>query len=338
MRRRRWLDPHLTICLLVLATCTGADDGGVVIDPLPEVRPLLLVVNKSEGTLSIIDPATRTELRRVPTGFMPHEVTASPDGRTAYVTDYGSGPSPGNTVTVIDLVAGRAIRTISLGSHTRPHGIVWEATEGRLWVTTEGSAHIVAIDPQTASIDRVIRTDQEITHMVAAVPARRLLVTTNIGSNNATVVDALADRVVAHVPTGAGAEGIDVAPNGRFAYVTNRADGTLTEFDVTSQEVTRTLNVGLFPIRVKVRPSGGELLVTNASGNEVVAVDLETWTVVRRLATGAVPIGLLITPDDRTAYVASTQNDRIDIVDLAQWRIIGALAVGTEPDGLAWVQ
>jgi len=338
MRRRNPIHCCLILGLASAVTCRTADDIGPFADPLPDVRPLLLVVNKSESTLSIIDPATRTELRRVPTGSMPHEVAASPDGRTAYVTDYGSGPSPGNTLTVVDLEAGRATRTISLGSHTRPHGIAWEATESRLWVTTEGSAHIVAIDPQTASIDRVIRTDQEITHMVAAVPARRLLVTTNIGSNNATVVDALADRVVAHVPTGAGAEGVDVAPDGRYAYVTNRADGTLTEFDVISQQVTRTLNVGLFPIRVKVRPSGGEALVTNASGNEVVAVDLATWTVVRRLATGAVPVGLLITPDDRTAYVASTLNDRIDVIDIAEWRIIGTLTVGNEPDGLAWVQ
>ncbi len=45
----------------------------------------------------------------VPTGYALHEVAVSLDGRFAYVSDYGTGPQPGNTVTIIDLDAARLL-------------------------------------------------------------------------------------------------------------------------------------------------------------------------------------------------------------------------------------
>ncbi len=41
---------------------------------------LLLVVNKGESTLSVVDLAEGREVGRVPTGYAPHEVAVSPDG------------------------------------------------------------------------------------------------------------------------------------------------------------------------------------------------------------------------------------------------------------------
>src|SRR6516162_9008881 len=63
----------------------------------------LLVVNKSESTLALVDPATLTVIAKVPTGFTPHEVTAR--GGTAYVSNYGTGPQPGHSLTIVDLRA-----------------------------------------------------------------------------------------------------------------------------------------------------------------------------------------------------------------------------------------
>src|SRR5439155_20994664 len=42
--------------------------------------PALLVLNKEENTLAIVDPATKMVVGRVPTGEAPHEVTVSADG------------------------------------------------------------------------------------------------------------------------------------------------------------------------------------------------------------------------------------------------------------------
>ena len=53
----------------------------------------LLVLNK-EGTLAIVDPATKKILGTVRVGEQPHEVEVSTDGKLAFVSNYGTGPRP----------------------------------------------------------------------------------------------------------------------------------------------------------------------------------------------------------------------------------------------------
>src|SRR5437667_11903086 len=83
----------------------------------------LLVLNKSESTLAIIDPATLKVLARVPTGEAPHEVAASADGRLAFVSNYGTADRPGNTISVIDIAARKEFKRVDLSPLIRPHGI-----------------------------------------------------------------------------------------------------------------------------------------------------------------------------------------------------------------------
>lgn len=298
--------------------------------------PFLLVVNKSSSTLSLVDPTSGTAVRTFDTGFAPHEVAVSQDGRFAYVTDYGTGNQPGNTLTVVDLQSLAVVRTISLAPHTRPHGVA-VASDGTLWVTTEGSAHVLHVDPEAGEILEAFETGQRVTHMVEIAEAAGRVVTANIGSGTATIVDPASGSVV-HVETGAGSEGLAVHPDGLRAFVTNRSAGTLVELDLATGTITRSMEVGEFPIRVKVRPGGDELLISNSRGNEVVAVDPVSWEVVRRLPVGSAPIGILITPDDKVAYVANTADDKLTVIDLVNWEVVGEVITGDEPDGMAWVE
>ena len=327
MRARvpRWVP--IVSGMLLLAGIAGVRDAAA---------QRLVVVNKSASTLSVVDLPSRREVAMAPTGFAPHEVAVSVDARYAFVSDYGTGERAGNTVTVIDLATAAALGTIDLGEHTRPHGIV-VAGDGTVWVTTEGSRHVLQLDPAARRVVRAVRTGQEVTHQVVVVDAADRVYTANIGSGTVTAIDAGSGVVLGHVPTGAGAEGIAVSPDGTKVYVANREAGTLSEVDVATNRVVRSLAVGDFPIRVKVRPDGREALVSNARGNEVVAVDLGRWVVDRRLAVGAMPVGILITPDNRTAYVANTQDDKISVIDLVHWRLDGEIVAGDEPDGMAWV-
>src|SRR5438477_8734759 len=91
MKRMLWA---VLLILLAIAEVQAAETPS----------PALLVLNKEENTLAIVDPATRRVVGRVPTGEAPHEVAVSADGRLAFVANYGS-QNAGNTISVIDLVA-----------------------------------------------------------------------------------------------------------------------------------------------------------------------------------------------------------------------------------------
>src|ERR1700674_5639585 len=80
----------------------------------------LLVLNKDENALAIVDPVAMRVVGRVPTGEGPHEVTASSDGKFAFVANYGAR-NPGNTISVIDIAAQKELRRVDLGPLRRPH-------------------------------------------------------------------------------------------------------------------------------------------------------------------------------------------------------------------------
>ena len=84
-------------------------------------RTSLLVLSKHDHTLAIVDPANLRVVARVPVGDDPHEVIASGDGHTAYVSNYGFGAF--HTLAVVDLVAQHEAPLIDLGALRGPHGL-----------------------------------------------------------------------------------------------------------------------------------------------------------------------------------------------------------------------
>jgi DNA-binding beta-propeller fold protein YncE len=69
----------------------------------------LLALSKRNHTLAIVDPATLQVIARLPVGPDPHEVMASSDGRTAYVSIYGGGRY--HALSVLDLIGRRRCPT-----------------------------------------------------------------------------------------------------------------------------------------------------------------------------------------------------------------------------------
>jgi len=93
----------------------------------------LLVLNKEDATLAIIDPASGKILGTVPVGQGPHEVVASTDGKWAFASNYGTGPAPGHTISMIDLAAKKELRRIDVTPLSRPHGLAF--VNGKLYFT-----------------------------------------------------------------------------------------------------------------------------------------------------------------------------------------------------------
>src|ERR1700733_14504917 len=89
----------------------------------------LLALSKADHTLAIVDPVTLKVVARVPVGDDPHEVIASSDGKTAYVSIYGGGSL--YELNVIDLVAQKALPNIDTQPFMGPHGITF--VDGKVW-------------------------------------------------------------------------------------------------------------------------------------------------------------------------------------------------------------
>jgi YVTN family beta-propeller protein len=340
----------LALAMLLAMTACGVARGG---QDVGNQTDRLLVVNKGESTLSVVDPATGREIARVPTGYAPHEVAVSPDARWAVVTNYGTGPQPGNTLSVIDLAALEVTATIDLGEQTRPHGIAWLPDGRRVVVTTEGNQTLTLVDVTAGTVEAAIPTGARISHEVAVTPDGRRAFVANIGSGSVTAIDLQGRSVIRSIPTGQGAEGVAVRPDGLEVWVTNRAENSITILDTRTLEVLATLESTDFPIRVAFTPDGRRSMVTNARSSELRVFDAVTRTTQAVVAIqpplveaapqviafegSAVPIGIVSDPPGRRAFVAAASADVVVVVDLDRGLVERLIPVGREPDGLAWV-
>ena len=306
----------------------------------------LVVLNKAEASASLVDGDTGRELARVATGAGPHEVAVSPDGLTAVVANYG-GRAAGHTLTVIDVPGGRARATIDLDEYHRPHGIQFLPDGKRVIVTVEVEQSVIIVDIESRTVETAIRTDQNVSHMLVLSPNGDRVYVTSIGSGSLTVIDAPRREVIATIPTGGGAEGLDISPDGREVWVANRQSGTLSIIDTQTLEVVGTLRCSGFPLRVKITPDGAHVLVSVAHAGDVRVFDTATREEIKQISMedkgaedergeGPVPIGIQIDPAGRYAFIANAYADDVAVLDLATWKIHGRLTAGKEPDGLGY--
>jgi YVTN family beta-propeller protein len=322
--------------------------GMLVMAALPAevaMADVLIVLNKSEHEAALVDPASLAVQAKLPTGRGPHEVAVSPDGRLAFVSNYGvygvfregqQQSEPGNTLTVLDLER-RVVRdTFDLGTYSRPHGIVVSRDGSRLWVTCEGSKAVLEVEAAGGAILKAWDTAQEVSHMVVATPDERKLYVANIRSGSVTVIER-ASGAVKSLPTGDGAEGIDVSPDGREVWVTNRGANTISVVSVAHDSVTASFESGgTMPIRAKFTPDGRQVWVSNARSSSVTVFEAARRSLLGTIAVGAVPVGIQMAPDGKRAFVACTNDDVVKEMDVRARKVKRDLKPGREPDGMAW--
>lgn len=322
---QRWSVLSLAL-LLVVGMCEAASSA----------EPFLIVLNKSDNTASLVDPATLEVRINLPTGRAPHEAAASPDGRFVYVANYGR-ETDGNTLTVIDVAARKVAGTIDLGDFKRPHGIRVSRDGRTLWVTCEANQAVLGIEAATGKIVENYGTGQRVSHMLVPSHDEQKLYVASIGSGTVTVIDRKT-RQVESLPTGAGAEGIDISPDGKFVWIANRSANTISVLDTATETIVTNLKAGgEMPIRVKFTLDGKEVLVSNARSNTVSVFDAVRREEIAKIQTGFSPVGILVAPDGRRAFVANTESNQVFVLDIKQRRVIGTFHAGTEPDGMAWV-
>jgi YVTN family beta-propeller protein len=278
-----------------------------------------------------VDPATNKVLGKVPTGNGPHEIACSTDGKTAFVANYGTGPSPGGTISVIDVVNQREIRKVDLSPLQRPHGL-WFA-DGKVYFTAEANRVVGRYDPVANKIDWIMGTGQGSTHMVVADAAGRVF-TANISGNSISIID---KGVLTTVPVGQGPEAIDESPDGKEVWTAHSRDGGVSVIDIAGKKVVATFSIGTKRSnRLKFTPDGKQVLVSDLDGNEVIVIDAASRKEVKRIAMGKTPEGILMAKDGSHAYVAEAGENRIAIVDLKSLTVTGHMTTGNGPDGMAW--
>lgn len=331
-RQHGWSARALLLVALASASLEARAQGGAAAGQL-------LVLNKAEATLAFVDPATMQVVARVPVGEGPHEVVTSPDGRRAYVTNYGQ-QTPGNSISIIDVAARRELKRLDLGPLLRPHGVV--EREGKIYFTAELNRAVARYNPETDRVDWIMGTGQRIGHMLVFHPTKKVIYTSNILNDNVSVIELDQPEQpgppprITHVAVGRQPEGIDISPDGAELWVGANQDGTITVIDTATNKVKETIKVGGPPIRVKFTPDGRRALVSDPQAGQLIVYDAATRKELKRLTVGEAAVGILVEPTGRRAYVATIATGKVHAVNLEDLTVAGSVETGKGPDGLGW--
>lgn len=292
---------------------------------------IAVVLNSGEASVSIIDQASYTELRRFPVLREPHHLVLTPDRRELIIGDSG-----GNELLFLDPATGELRRRLRLSNpyhlafspdgrrfvvtslrrdqvdiydardftllkrfamRDMPSHLAFSPDSMRVFVTLQGTRDIAAIDLERLELAFRTQVGPQPAG-IAWTPANMLLVGI-MGRDHVAVVNPDDGRVAATIPTGRGAHAIFPSPDGRLFYVTNRIANTISVIDGTTLQVVRVLSAPGGADCVDFSPDGKLLWFTKRWAQRVGVIDLETGTLLQSIPVGRSPHGIYVHGDRR---------------------------------------
>jgi YVTN family beta-propeller protein len=303
----------------------------------------LLALSKTDHTLAIIDPATLKVLTRIPVGIDPHEVIASSDGKTAYVTIYGGGSL--HELDILDLIAQKPLVSLDTRPLFGPHGIVF--ADGKAWFTAEGSKSIGRYDPATGKLDWSMGTGQDRTHMIYVSSDAKRIYTTNVSSGT---VSMFTDTLVQGGPPGPppgqnrpapqGAPGSQGAPNpqgppGGGSQGAPNPQGPPPGGGLHEQWTQTIVPVSRGSEGFDVSPDGKQLWTAASEDGTISVIDLQAKKLSVKLDAHVQGANRLkFTPDGKQVFISSLGTGDLVIYDAVSQKEVKRLKIGHGAAGI----
>ena len=293
-------------------------------------RAPIFVLNSLDASVSVVDPVTWKETRRIPTGKEPHHLYMTPDEKSVIVANALS-----DSLTFIDPRSAevqRTLRGILDPYHLRfspdmkwfvtaanrlnhvdiyrwdgkelqlARRIATARTPSHLWIdsksttvysTMQDSDELVAIDLATQTIKWRARTGSLPADVFGTADDRTLLVGLT-GSDSVEVWDVggKEPRMTQRIKTGDGAHAFRAAGDGRHVFVSNRVADTISKIDLQKLAVVDTFKAPGGPDCMDVVAGGRQLLVSSRWARKLTVIDTETRQIVRQVPVGKSPHGV----------------------------------------------
>ncbi len=303
---------------------------------------LLVVANKADHTLGIVDPASGKQLAAVAEGGVTgHEVIVSPDGKTAYVPIYGDSGvgkpgTNGSNMVAIDIPSRVVVGNLNFAHGVRPHCPVFGPRNGLLYVTTELDKTVSIIDPTTLKIVGTVPTGQEESHMLAISHDGKRGYTANVGPGTVSVLDLDTRKTLAIIPISKQTQRISISPDDSMVFTSDQTKPQLAVIDTATNKVKTWVPLPGPGYGSSVARNGNWLVIAIQKTKQVAVVNLRTMQVDHTIDVPAVPQETLLGPGDKIAYVSCDSSSQVAAIDTSTWKVIKLIDVGKGADGLAW--
>jgi YVTN family beta-propeller protein len=305
-------------------------------------KGMVVVANKGDNALGIIDVSAGKQIAEVPEGGVTgHEVIVSRDGKLAYVPIYGNSGvgqpgTDGSNMVIIDLSSHKVVGSLDFGKGVRPHCPLLGPKNGLIYVSTELENSITIIDPKTLKIVGSIPTGQKQSHMFAITRDGHRAYTANVGPGTVSVLDLDARKTLKIIPVSPQIQRISLSVDDKFVFTSDVTKPQLAVIDTATKKIKTWISMPGLGYGSAPTPDGKWLVIALPLVNKVAAIDLKTMQVAHTVDVPTRPQEVLVSPDGQTAYVSCDQSAKIAAINTVDWTIKTMIDAGKGADGLAW--
>lgn len=290
----------------------------------------IFVLNSLEASVSVVDPLTWKDVRRIPTGKEPHHLYLTPDEKSLVIAnalsdsllfiDPKTGAVQRTVRDILDpyqlrfspdmkwfVIAGNRLNHVDIyhwnGSDlTLAKRIATGKTPSHLWVnsksttvyaTMQESDELVAIDLPTQTLLWRAKTGS-LPADVFGTPDDKALLIGLTGGRGVEVYDVTGatPRLLKTIPTGKGAHSFRSAGDKRHVFVSNRVADTISKIDFQTMTVVDNYPAPSGPDDMDLSPDGRFIYVASRWAKKLSVIDTTTHTVVRQVNVGKSPHGV----------------------------------------------
>jgi YVTN family beta-propeller protein len=328
--RSERLTHRLSLHLVWAAACLLAALHGPATAAL---RPIF-VLNSQDADISMIDPSTYTQIRRIPTGKEPHHLYLAPDEKTLIVAN-----ATGNTLTFIDPASGAVLRTVP--GILDPYHLRF--SPDMKWFVTAANRlnHVDLYRWQGADAAEPFK-------LVKRIDAPRTPSHLNIDSKSTVVYASLqdSDELLAidiptqnprwKIKTGKLPADLYLTADDKTLLVGLTGDRFVEAYDVSGREprLIKRIPTGEGAHAFRARGDRRHVFVSNRVANTISLIDTQSLSVVAEYPAPGGPDCMEMLTDSRTLLVSSRWARRLSFIDLEKKQVVRQIDVGRSPHGV----
>ena len=265
---------------------------------------------------------TWRERFHVKTGSMPKGVELTPDGRQAWVTNFGH--DRGHSVTVFDSANGEVVKQISFQG--RAVELAFSLDGQRAYISNFDTGELMVVDTVSFQVIDTVKVGIN-PKIVTTSPSGNRIYVSNWSSNDITVINSATLQVLDNIKVGRAPRGSDTDLSGRYLFVANFEGSTLSVVDTMALGELKVIPLKRRPRHVKLTPDGKYVLVTDmGTGIDSLAViktsslEIKSW-----IKVGAGPKSICVTPDSRLVFTAGYYSHGVSVVDLPAQKVTATI-------------
>ena len=301
--------------------------------PPPGQRPIF-VLNSLDASVSVIDPVTYTEVKRIPVGKEPHHLYLTPDEKSLLVAN-----AVGDTLTFIDPVTAEVQRTLT--GIVDPYHLRF-SPDMKWFVTLANRLNHVDIyqwQPTNASepmkLVKRIATGQTPSHQW--IDSKSTVVYASMqDSSELVAVDLQTQSIRWRVPTGKLPADVYLTADDKHLFVGLTGDRFVEVYDVSNgpAKLVKRIETGEGAHAFRALGDKRHIFVSNRVANTVSMIDTQTMSVVRTLPGPGGPDDMDVSADGKTLLLSSRWARKATWIDIEKGTIIRQVKVGRSPHGI----